>query len=454
MKTLAQIAAGLPGYDAHALGAEAVTAFLEQLVQPVAGTETVALSAALDRVLACDLVSPISVPPHDNSAMDGYAFDGSALRAGQPLSLRVAGTALAGRPWTGHAAPGECVRIMTGAVMPPGLDTVVPQELATVQGGTVHLAADAVRPGDHRRRAGEDLVRGGVALARGERLTPAALGLVASLGLPTVTVFRRLRVACFSTGDELLAPGDAPREGAVYDSNRYAIIGLLARLGVEPIDLGVVPDSPAQLEAALRQAGQQADAVITSGGVSEGDADHLRSTVQRLGDVAFWQVAMRPGRPMAVGRLHGEHTSGADAEMAFSAINTRAFSYENNSKPVSTSGTLWFGLPGNPVAVMVAFLAFVRPALLRAMGCTRAAPPLLRAVSTEPLRKKAGRTEYQRGIVSTAPDGSLQVRTTGHQGSGLLHSMVQANGLIVLHPPRGPVAAGETVDVMMFDGAL
>ncbi len=258
-KTLAQIAAGLPGYDARALGAEAVTAFLEQLVQPVAGTETVALSVALDRVLACDLVSPLSVPPHDNSAMDGYAFDGSALRAGQPLALRVAGTALAGRPWTGHAAPGECVRIMTGAVMPPGLDTVVPQELATVQGGTVHLAADAVRPGDHRRRAGEDLVQGGVALARGERLTPAALGLVASLGLPTVTVLRRLRVACFSTGDELLGPGDAPREGAVYDSNRYALIGLLSRLGVEPIDLGVVPDSPAQLEAALRQAGQQAD---------------------------------------------------------------------------------------------------------------------------------------------------------------------------------------------------
>ncbi|GKT14384.1 molybdopterin molybdotransferase MoeA [Acidovorax sp. SUPP2522] len=454
MKTLAQIAADLPGYDAHALGAEAVTAFLEQLVQPMAGTETVALSAALDRVLACDLVSPISVPPHDNSAMDGYAFDGSALRAGQPLSLRVAGTALAGRPWTGRAAPGECVRIMTGAVMPPGLDTVVPQELATVQGDTVHLAAGAVRPGDHRRRAGEDLVQGGVALARGERLTPAALGLVASLGLPTVTVFRRLRVACFSTGDELLIPGDAPREGAVYDSNRYALIGLLARLGVEPIDLGVVPDSPAQLEAALRQAARQADAVITSGGVSEGDADHLRSTVQRLGDVAFWQVAMRPGRPMAVGRLRSEHASGVDAQMASSAINTRAYSYENNSKPISTSETLWFGLPGNPVAVMVAFLAFVRPALLSAMGCTRAAPPLLRAVSTEPLRKKAGRTEYQRGIVSTAPDGSLQVRTTGHQGSGVLHSMVQANGLIVLHPPRGPVAAGETVDVMMFDGAL
>lgn len=179
-----------------------------------------------------------------------------------------------------------------------------------MQGDTVHLAADAVRPGDHRRRAGEDLMQGGVALARGERLTPAALGLVASLGLPTVTVFRRLRVACFSTGDELLNAGDAPRGGAVYDSNRYALIGLLARLGVEPIDLGVVPDSPAQLEAALCQAARQADAVITSGGVSEGDADHLRSTVQRLGDVAFWQVAMRPGRPMAVGRLRSEDAPG------------------------------------------------------------------------------------------------------------------------------------------------
>ncbi|GKT24570.1 molybdopterin molybdotransferase MoeA [Acidovorax sp. SUPP3334] len=458
--TLSEIAAGVHGYQPRALPAEAVTAFLEQLVEPVTGTESVGLFAALDRVLATDLVSPVSVPPHDNSAMDGYAFDGAQLSRLPPgesqLALRVVGTALAGQTAPVRAGPGECVRIMTGAVMPPGLDTVVPQELARVDGGTVRIGAGLLRAGDHRRRAGEDLMQGRVALARGERLTPAALGLVASLGLPSVTVFRRLRVACFSTGDELLSPGDAPRAGAVYDSNRYALLGLLARLGAEPIDLGVVPDTPAQLEAALRRAARQADAVITSGGVSEGDADHLRSTVQRLGDVAFWHVAMRPGRPMAVGRLRGDDSDGAESPMvesASSAISSMGYSYQNNSKRFSAD-RLWFGLPGNPVAAMVAFLAFVRPALLRAMGCTRPAPPMLRATATEALNKKPGRTEYQRGIVSTAPDGALQVRTTGHQGSGVLSSMVQANGLIVLPHSRGPVAAGDAVDVMMFDGAL
>ncbi|MDA8447853.1 molybdopterin molybdotransferase MoeA [Paracidovorax valerianellae] len=455
-KTLSEIAASVTGYQPKALPAEAVTAFLQQLVQPLAETESVSLFAALDRVLATDLVSPISVPPHDNSAMDGYAFDGSQLlqvAPGEPLTLRVVGTALAGQTRPASAGPGECVRIMTGAVMPPRLDTVVPQELASVDGDTVHIGAGLLRPGDHRRRAGEDLMQGRVALARGERLTPAALGLVASLGLPSVNVFRWLRVACFSTGDELLSPGDAPRAGAVYDSNRYALLGLLARLGVEPIDLGVVPDTPAQLEAALRRAARQADAVITSGGVSEGDADHLRSTVQRLGDVAFWHVAMRPGRPMAVGRLRREGPDGPMIESASSAINTKADSYHNNSNE-STASSLWFGLPGNPVAAMVAFLAFVRPALLRAMGCTRPAAPMLRATTTEALNKKPGRTEYQRGIVSAAPDGALQVRTTGHQGSGVLSSMVQSNGLIVLPHGRGPVNAGDTVDVMMFDGAL
>ena len=452
MKTIAQIAAELQGYAPQALKAADVNAFLDRLVEPVTATEELPLFNALGRVLARDVVSPISVPPHDNSAMDGYAFAGAQLAKGQPLTLRVVGTALAGKAWTGTVAAGECVKIMTGAIMPTGLDTVVPQEFTTSDGGEhITIAADVLQLGDNRRFKGEDLMEGGVALARGELLTPAALGLVASLGLPTVTVVRRLRVAYFSTGDEILSLGEAPREGAVYDSNRYTVFGLLMRMGVEVIDLGVVRDEPALLEAAFRQAAQQADAIITSGGVSVGEADHTRTMMKKLGDVAFWRIAMRPGRPMAVGRIAG---AGFEEKTASTAQPSSPDSYQNNSGAHSGAGAVLFGLPGNPVAVMVTFLAFVRPALLRMMGSTRPAPPLLRAISTEAMRKKPGRTEYQRGLVTTAPDGTLQVCTTGNQGSGVLSSMVQANGLIVLHHSQGNVAVGDAVDVMVFDGVI
>ena len=450
MKTIAQIAAALEGYDPQSLRADQVQAFLAQLVVPVTETEQVTVWEALGRVLAQDLVSPISVPPHDNSAMDGYAFDGAQLVAGQPLTLRVVGTALAGKAWNGPVAAGECVKIMTGAVMPTGLDTVVPQELATANDGQITVAADSLRAGAHRRLRGEDLMQGGVALAQGELLTPAALGLVASLGVQQVAVFRRLRVAYFSTGDEILSLGEAPREGAVYDSNRYTVCGLLTRLGVQVMDMGVVRDDPAQLEAALRRAAQEADAIITSGGVSTGEADHMRSLLERLGDMAFWRIAMRPGRPMAAGRIHGTKIQ---AKSTSNACPSSADSYQNDISS-TPHGAVLFGLPGNPVAVMVAFLVFVRPALLRMMGCTRSAPPLLRAASTQVIRKKPGRTEYQRAIVHTSADGQLQVRTTGNQGSGVLSSMVQANGLLVLHHAQGDVAEGEIVDVMVFDGVV
>ena len=428
MNTIAQIAAQLEGYDPHALTADAVHAFLHQLVEPVGDTEDVGIFDALGRVLARDVVSPLSVPPHDNSAMDGYAFNGAQLQPGAPLALRCVGQTLAGQPWHGEVAAGECLKIMTGAVMPQGLDTVVPLELVTAQGDTVRIGADALRPGANRRRKGEDLLQGRVALAQGATLTPAALGLLASLGLASVPVVRRLRVAYFSTGDEILSLGEPPREGAVYDSNRYTVFGLLTRLGAQVVDLGVVPDTPQALEAAFRDAARQADAIITSGGVSMGDADHTLTMMQALGDVAFWRIAMRPGRPMAVGRI------------------ARAAPH--------TGSAVLFGLPGNPVAVMVTFLAFVRPALLRMMGSTRADPPLLRATSAEAIRKKPGRTEYQRGWVSRSRDGALQVRTTGHQGSGMLSSMVQANGLIVLPHAQGDVAVGDAVDVMVFDGVV
>ncbi len=427
MKSIEDIAAALQGYDPQALSVEQVGEFLAHLVEPVSPQDArnVALFDALGRVLAHDVISPISVPPHNNSAMDGFAFDASQRQPDQALELRVVGTALAGKAWQGQVNAGECLKIMTGAILPDGLDTVVPQELTQVH--TVHdvttvtLAPNTVKAGDNRRLAGEDLMQGQPALRAGQHLTPAALGLLASMGLPEVCVHRRLRVAYFSTGDEILSLGEAPREGAVYDSNRYTVFGLLTRLGCDVIDMGVVRDDPVLLEAAFQQAAAQADAIITSGGVSVGEADFTKAMMKKLGDVAFWKIAMRPGRPMAVGRI---------------------------------GKSVLFGLPGNPVAVMVTFLAFVRPALQRMMGSTTSAPVFLRAKSLEALRKKSGRTEYQRGFVSTAPDGSLQVRAAGNQGSGVLRSMVEGNGLIVLHHTQGNVAVGDEVDVMMFDGVM
>lgn len=267
MKTIDSIAAELQGYDPQALSAETVNAFLSRLVEPVTEQESVGIFQALGRVLSQNVISPISVPPHDNSAMDGYAFNGAQLSS-QALSLKVLGTAMAGKAWSGVAGPGECVKIMTGAIMPAGLDTVVPQEFVSCEGDTVTIPAGLLKVGDNRRELGEDLMQGQPALLKGELLTPAALGLLASLGINSVPVWRKLRVAYFSTGDEILSLGEAPREGAVYDSNRYTVFGLLTRLGCEVIDMGVVRDEPALLEAAFVHAALEADAIITSGGVS------------------------------------------------------------------------------------------------------------------------------------------------------------------------------------------
>lgn len=425
MKTTAAIAAQLEGYDPQALRASSVNDFLSHLVEPVVTDEITGIFQALGRVLSSDIISPISVPPHDNSAMDGYAFNGeqlSVLTANNPvLKLRVMGTAMAGKAWQGSVLSGECLKIMTGAVLPPGLDTVVPQEFVCADGSTISFPRSVLQPGDNRRRLGEDLMQGKAALKAGDLLTPAALGLLASMGIAEVKVWRKLRVAYFSTGDEILSLGEAPREGAVFDSNRYTVFGLLSRLGCEVIDMGVVRDEPAQLEAAFTQAATQADAIITSGGVSVGEADHTKHMMKKLGDVEFWKIAMRPGRPMAVGRI---------------------------------GTSMLFGLPGNPVAVMVTFLAFVRPALLTMMGCTAKTPPLLKAHCTLALRKKPGRTEYQRGTVSRGADGRLRVQAIGNQGSGVLSSMVQANGLIVLHHDQGNIAVDDEVDVMMFEGVI
>ena len=462
MKTLDQIAAELQGYDPQALSADGVLAFLSKLVIPVQDVIELPLFEALGRVLAEDVVSPFDVPPHDNSAMDGYAFDAGQLTPDAALALHVVGTALAGKAWAGNIHAGQCVKIMTGAIMPGGLDTVVPQEFVSSHGDVITIPAKLLKPGDNRRLRGEDLMQGKPALLKGELLTPARLGLAASLGLATLNCFRPIRVAYFSTGDEILSLGEPPREGAVYDSNRYTVFGMLRRMGCEVIDMGVVRDEPALLEAAFLSAAARADAIITSGGVSVGEADHTKAMMKKLGDVAFWRIAMRPGRPMAVGRLLTlKTTKNTDFEPKIAAkssskpMNTDVTSYENNSIHKSNeNGSILFGLPGNPVAVMVTFLAFVRPALLKMMGASAAPAPLLKARSLEAIRKKPGRTEYQRGWVSTAVDGSLQVKTTGNQGSGVLRSMAEANGLMVLHHTQGNIAQDDEVDVLMFDGVI
>ena len=424
--TLDEVVSCLSGYDPDALPVDQAQQIIRTFVMPVHAVEKVAIRSALDRVLAADIVSPINVPAHDNSAMDGYAFRGAELEADAPLLLRIAGTAYAGRAYDGALGAGECVRIMTGAVMPAGCDTVVPQELTSQpDAASVLLPPGVVRTGDNRRLAGEDLAAGQPALARGKILRPADLGLLASLGVAEAPVQRRLRVAFFSTGDELRSIGEALDEGCVYDSNRYTLYGMLSRLGCDIIDMGVVPDDPAALEAAFRSACENADAIITSGGVSVGAADYTKQMMAQLGDVTFWKIGMRPGRPMAFGKIH---SAGHSAYL--------------------------FGLPGNPVAVMVTFYFFAREALLYMMGAQVPPLPLFAVRSQAPIRKKPGRTEYQRGILSAAADGSREVRITGAQGSGILRSMSEANCMVVLDHGQGNVQAGDMVDVLPFEGLL
>jgi molybdopterin molybdotransferase len=429
---IAPPAASATGSDADPLPVDQALRLITSRIAPVDATEQVTLHAALDRVLAADIISPINVPAYDNSAMDGYALRGADLPVdtmSAPVTLAVIGVAYAGRAYTGSVGAGQCVRIMTGAAMPAGCDSVLPQELATAIGAhTVTIAHGAIRAGSNRRFAGEDLAQGGVALAASTVLRPAHLGLVASLGIGQVTVRRRLRVAFFSTGDELRSLGQPLDDGCVYDSNRYTLFGMLTRLGCEVLDMGIVRDDPQALEAALRTACRDADAIITSGGVSEGAADYTRDIMALLGDVAFWKLAMRPGRPLAFGQVRNGDDAGA----------ARAW---------------LFGLPGNPVAVMVSFYLFARPALLRMMG-TASPSMMLRARAAEPMRKRPGRTEYQRGIVGTGADGAPQVRLTGAQGSGILSSMTDANCIVVLAHSQGHVAAGDMVDILPFDGLI
>jgi molybdopterin molybdotransferase len=417
MSRIIDIAQAIEGYDPDALHVDKARAAIRACLAPVRESERVPVRAALGRVLAEDIVPAIDVPGHDNTAMDGYAVRFADLGADVTV-LEEVGAALAGKAFAGSVGSGQCVRVTTGAVMPAGTDTVVVQEVVKVHGPKVSIPAGQ-KAGQNVRTAGEDLKRGVAVLSPGRMLRPAELGLIASLGLGEVTVRRRVRVAFFSTGDELASVGTVLKRGEVYDSNRYTLHGMLTRLGVEIQDLGVVRDDPAQLEAAFGKAAERADAIITTGGVSVGEADFVKPMMAKLGEALFWRIAMRPGRPMAFGRI---------------------------------GAAFLFGLPGNPVAVMVTFYQFVREALLQLAGlsgdCT---PPLLQASAAEPLRKVPGRTEYQRGVLFR-DGGELKVRTTGQQGSGVLRSMSEANCFIVLEHARGRVAAGEPVQVQPFDG--
>jgi molybdopterin molybdotransferase len=418
-KTLTQAISCLDDYDPDALPVGHANIIIADCIAPVTAIERVSVRATLGRILAENIISNVDVPAHDNSAMDGYAVRHADLNAEGATVLRQIGSAFAGRPFAGDVAPGTCVRIMTGAVMPPGTDTVVVQELVTADGEriTVPFGQEA---GQNRRLAGEDVKSGTAVLRRGQVVRPAELGLLASLGATEAPVYRRLRVAFFSTGDELIPAGTPMAEGQVYDSNRYTLYGMLTRLGCDVLDMGVVRDDPAKLESSLVTASANADVIITSGGVSVGEADFIRELLAKLGEVVFWKIAMRPGRPMAFGRV---------------------------------GDTLFFGLPGNPVAVMVTFYQFVRDALLRMMGRTgELALPMLRVPCEGRMRKKPGRTEYQRGVLGRDGDGNWCVRLTGAQGSGILRSMSEADCFIVLHHDQGTVNPGDLVSVQLMEG--
>ncbi|HKH20055.1 MAG TPA: gephyrin-like molybdotransferase Glp, partial [Gammaproteobacteria bacterium] len=403
-------------HDPDSLPADEAVARVRTSLAPLAGFEQVALRSALGRILAEDIRSRIDVPGHTNSAMDGFAIKSADIPTDGARELVIIGTAWAGRPFAGECHTGECVRIMTGAPIPAGADTVVILERVEVKDEQIRIRADN-KPGQNARKAGEDIASGDVVLKTGQRLLPAHLGLLASLGIGEVKIHRRIRVAFFSTGDELHAIGEPLPEGGIYDSNRYTLYGMLMRLGVDAIDMGVVRDEPKALEQALMQAAGCADAIITSGGVSMGEADLVKQKLSALGKINFWKIALKPGRPLAFGRI------------------------EN---------AWFFGLPGNPVSVMVTFYALVQPALKRLMGEHDGAPIRLRMPCTSKLKKRQGRMEYQRGWMERDEQGQLCVRKTGPQGSGILTSMAEANCFIVLPMEQKNVEPGAEVEVMPF----
>ncbi len=386
-------------------------------IKPILSRERLALRDALGRVLAERIVSPLDVPGHTNSAMDGYALKGSDFQSGTVISLKLIGATVAGRPFEGQCRSGECIRIMTGAPLPDGTDTVVMQEQAKLdERQMVHFSGQH-KPGQNVRHAGEDIAKGSRVLEPGRRLTAADLGVMASLGFGEVGVVRRPRVAFFSTGDELRGIGEPLSAGDVYDSNRYSLHGMLKSCGAQPLDMGVVKDDPDALRQAFRSAAEEADMVISSGGVSVGEADYTKRILQQLGEIHFWKIAMKPGRPLAFGKLGQTH---------------------------------FFGLPGNPVAVMVTFYQFVLPAIHYLASGRPYRPFTLSAVCHDNLRKRPGRYEFIRGLFSTAENGELSVKPLGRQGSGILTSMSQGNCFILLPESCAGISEGDRVAIQPF----
>ena len=407
-------------YDPNSMPVAKARAFINTFLSPVKGFARLPIRTALGRVLSEDIVSPVNVPAHINSAMDGWAIRVEDLDDNPSKALIEIGTSFAGQPFVGEVGPGECVRIFTGGVVPESCNAVVMQEKAKADGKAITFSP-GVKLSQNVRYAGEDLKQGAVALAKGRVIRPAELGLLASLGIGDVSVYRPLRVVFFSTGDELVSIGSPLAEGQIYDSNRYTLHGMLSRMGCEVIDMGVVRDDPALLEKAFQDAGEIGDVVITSGGVSVGDADYVKQLLTKLGEVVFWKIAMKPGRPLAYGKIGNAH---------------------------------FFGLPGNPVSVMVTFYQFVRDALLILQGVNPVPlQPLLKAVCTSAIKKAPGRTEFQRGVLYLE-DGIYKVRTTGEQGSGILKSMSDANCFIMLHDHVGNVDSGATVEVQILEGVF
>ena len=407
-------------FDPASLPADTALARILDTIVAITDKETLAIRECLGRVLAEDIISPINVPSGTNSAMDGYAIRSEDIPASETSVLQVMGTAFAGNPWQGEISRGQCLRIMTGAVMPAGADTVVMQEHVESTDKGILIDTD-IKPGANVRQAGEDISAGDTILTTGTYITPADIGLIASLGLAEIPVFRRLKVAFFSTGDELRSIGEALVEGQIYDSNRYTLYGMLQRLGVEILDMGVICDEPEALREGFEKASAQADVLITSGGVSVGEADYVKEILEQVGSVNFWKVAMKPGRPLAFGNINQ---------------------------------TWFFGLPGNPVSVMVTFYQFVQPALYHLMGCKQDVSATFRVTCTSRLRKKPGRVEYQRGILQRNETGELTVTKTGMQGSGILRSMTQANCFIILPMDSGNIEPGMQVDVQPFFGIV
>ena len=412
---------GMDDYDPNSMSVAKARLHIRNYLNPITEYELVDLRSSLDRILATDILSPANVPNYDNSAMDGYAFNADDITPTASTKLTIIATIFAGKAFDGTLAARECVRIMTGGAMPKGADTVIMQERVQCEANSIHFT-EAPKRTMNVRYAGEDLKLGQVVLTSGHLMRAADLGLLASLGIAKILVYRKLKVAFFSTGDELASVGQSLEIGQVYDSNRYTLHGMLTRMGVEVIDMGAIPDNPDLLKNTLLASSELADVVISSGGVSVGEADYMKLLLTKHGQVVFWKIAMKPGRPLAYGKVGDAH---------------------------------YFGLPGNPVAVMVTFYQFVREAMLVLMGQLQPTQlPMFNVECTENIRKMTGRTEFQRGVLFADKDGIWKVKPTGAQGSAILSSMSLANCFIVLDEATGNLSAGAIVQVQVLDGLV